>query len=88
MEVRQYAMNPFRVGQSPFPAVGLQPPPGYDLASWGMIQAAGIFAVSVSGHSSLPAIRNSMAQPQRFGTVLSASFTAMAVLYGAVACLG
>ena len=67
---------------------GVQPPPGYELASWGVLQASGIFAVSVSGHSSLPAIRNSMAQPQRFGTVLNLSFSAMAVIYGLVASLG
>lgn len=66
----------------------MQPPPGYELASWGVLQAAGIFAVSVSGHSSLPAIRISMAEPQKFGTVLNLSFSAMAIIYGLVACLG
>ena len=66
----------------------VQPPPGHELVSWGIIQATGIFAVSVSGHSSLPAIRNSMAEPRRFGTVLNLAFSAMALIYGAVACLG
>ena len=42
----------------------LQPPAGHDVFEWSIIQAFGIFAVSVSGHSSLPVLRNSMAKPQ------------------------
>ena len=42
---------------------------------WGIVQATGIFAVSVSGHSCLPAIRNSMSEPQRFNSVLNLAFT-------------
>ena len=42
----------------------LQPPPGHDLACWTLFKGAGIFAVSVSGHSSLPAVRNSMRRPE------------------------
>ena len=42
----------------------VQPPPGYVAADWDIIQACGIFAISVSGHSSLPVLRNSMARVQ------------------------
>ena len=42
----------------------LQPAAGHDLFEWTIIQAFGIFAVSVSGHSSLPVLRNSMAKPE------------------------
>lgn len=54
----------------------------------GIFQAFGIFAVSVSGHSSLPAIRSSMAHPQHFGRVLNFSFLVMTVIYGCVSGLG
>lgn len=43
---------------------GAQAAPGHIIADWNIIQACGIFAMSVSGHSSLPVLRNSMAQPQ------------------------
>jgi len=65
-----------------------QPPPGHEVVRWGIIQAAGIFAVSVSGHSCLPAVRNSMAEPQRFNSVLNLAFSTMALIYGTVASLG
>ena len=83
MVVRQYDKNPFRVGQSPFPAVGLQPPPGYDLASWRIFQAVGIFrafqhASHLQQHGTAPALRH------RAECIIPA----MAVLYSAVACLG
>ena len=42
----------------------VQPPAGHDLLRWGIFQAIGIFALSVSGHSSLPVLRNSMGRPQ------------------------
>ncbi len=42
----------------------MQLPPAHISADWNIIQACGIFAVSVSGHSSLPVLRNSMATPQ------------------------
>lgn len=45
-------------------SVYVQPPPGHVIADWNIIQACGIFAMSVSGHSSLPVLRNSMARPQ------------------------
>lgn len=40
----------------------MQAPAGHITADWDIIQACGIFAVSVSGHSSLPVLRNSMAR--------------------------
>ena len=52
-----------------------QPPPEHEVVRWGIVQATGIFAVSVSGHSCLPAIRNSMSEPQRFEFVLNLAFT-------------
>ena len=42
--------------------MALQAPAGHITADWNIIQACGIFAVSVSGHSSLPVLRNSMAR--------------------------
>ena len=31
---------------------------------WGILEAFGIFAISVSGHTSLPVLRNSMKNPK------------------------
>ena len=42
----------------------MQPPPEHGVIRWGIFESIGIFAVSVSGHSSLPVLRNSMKQPQ------------------------
>jgi vesicular inhibitory amino acid transporter len=69
-------------------AAPLQPAPGHELLQWGIVPAFGIFAVSVSGHSSLPAIRASMARPHDFGRVLNVAFIAMAVIYSATAGFG
>ena len=76
------------LGNETFLCVAAQPPPGHEAVRWGIIQATGIFAVSVSGHSCLPAVRNSMAQPQRFNSVLNLAFSTMALIYGTVASLG
>ncbi|KAL3142963.1 hypothetical protein ABBQ38_003248 [Trebouxia sp. C0009 RCD-2024] len=65
-----------------------QPAPGHTMADWNIIQACGIFAMSVSGHSSLPVLRNSMAKPQEFDSVLNVSFSLMLGVYGTVAALG
>lgn len=62
--------------------------PGHHAAGWSLIRSLGIFAVSVSGHSSLPALRASMADPSLFPRVLNTSFAAMAALYGGVAVAG
>jgi len=48
---------------SSHPAVA--PPPHHSIG-WGILRAVGIFSVSVSGHSSLPALRASMANPEEF----------------------
>lgn len=68
----------------------MQPVPGREVLvpGMGIFQAFGIFAVSVSGHSSLPAIRSSMAHPQQFGGVLRFSFVVMTIIYGCVCGLG
>ena len=42
------------------------PPPPHHAIGWGILRAVGIFSVSVSGHSSLPALRASMAKPEEF----------------------
>ena len=42
----------------------LQPPAGHTLVKWGILEAFGIFAISVSGHTSLPVLRNSMKNPK------------------------
>ena len=42
------------------------PPPPHHAIGWGILRAVGIFSVSVSGHSSLPALRASMANPEEF----------------------
>ena len=80
----QQVVNPARA--VPLPV--LQPAPGHELLQWGIVPAFGIFAVSVSGHSSLPAIRASMARPHDFGRVLNVAFIAMAVIYSATAGFG
>ena len=41
-----------------------QPPAGHTLVKWGILEAFGIFAISVSGHTSLPVLRNSMKDPK------------------------
>lgn len=45
-------------------SMGLQPPPGHDLASWSLFKGIGIFAVSVSGGSPAPAKHRRPVQPQ------------------------
>ena len=47
-------------------AAAAVPPPPHHAIGWGILRAVGIFAVSVSGHSSLPALRASMANPEEF----------------------
>lgn len=70
-----------------FAAAG-DPTPTHHTAGWSIARSLGIFAVSVSGHSSLPALRASMADPSLFPSVLTASFSAMGFLYGGVALSG
>lgn len=69
-------------------AAPLQTVPGHKAFHKDVLQGFGIFAVSVSGHSSLPAIRSSMAQPHHFGSVLSLSFAVMLLVYSSVAAFG
>jgi vesicular inhibitory amino acid transporter len=66
-----------------------QPPAPRAIAHWpGLIQSIGIFAVSMSGHSTLPALRAAMHRPQAFPRALAAAFSIMAGAYAAVACAG
>lgn len=61
----------------------LQPLPGHALLGPGWSEAAGIFAVALSGPSgsALPTLRASMQQPQKFQQVLWASFGVMVVSF-------
>ncbi|PSC72470.1 Vacuolar amino acid transporter 1 [Micractinium conductrix] len=65
-----------------------QPPPGHHGLSLGVIQAAGIFALSSTAHSTLPALRIAMRQPVRFPLALGGAFSAMLVCYTSVAACG
>ena len=57
--------------------------------SWGIPMASGIFAMALSGHTSLPSIRTSMSAPTKFGSrVLPLSFGAMLLIYGGLGALG
>ena len=66
----------------------LQPPAGHHLFRWGILQSTGIFCLSVSGHSTLPALRSAMACPQRFPTALKLAFTVLLTVYALVAGTG
>ena len=61
----------------------LQPLPGHTLLGPGWPQAAGIFALALSGPSgsALPTLRASMKQPHKFKQVLWASFGVMLVSF-------
>lgn len=82
------APAPPALTQPPNDPLPSQPPPGHALARWTLPQAVGIFAVSLSGHSTLPALRAGMAAPSRFPALLTAAFCVMALLYGTVGAMG
>jgi len=66
-----------------------QPPAPHAVAHWpGLLQSIGIYAVSMSGHSSLPGIRSKMQHPGEFSRALGASFAIMAAVYAVVASAG
>ena len=67
---------------------GGPPPPHALLRPGGLARALGIFSVAVSGHSSLPALRSSLADPALFPRVLDGAFLAMGLAYGATAAAG
>lgn len=54
----------------------------------GVIQALGIFALSCSAHSTLPALRSSMQKPAHFPKALAASFSVMMFAYCSIAAAG
>lgn len=54
----------------------------------GVVKAVGLFACSVSGHSTFPSVRATLADPQRFHQVIYNSFTIMLLSYGAIAAVG
>jgi len=68
----------------------LQPPPGHNVINWpvGMLQSIGIFSVSMSGHSTLPAVRQAMRHPERFPSAVAGAFGAIAAAYILVAGVG
>lgn len=65
-----------------------QPPPGHTALGPSLAQAVGIFAVSLSGHTTLPALRAGMSRPSQFPAVLRAAFGVMALTYGGVGAAG
>jgi len=67
---------------------GTPPPPHAGGLRPGIVRAAGIFSMAVSGHSSLPSLRASMADPTAFPRVLDAAFTAMGLAYAATGAFG
>ena len=52
------------------------------------MQSIGIFAVSMSGHSCLPALRTAMKRPDHFPRALAAAFSIIAAAYAMVAAVG
>lgn len=66
-----------------------QPPAPHDDFRWpGVMQSVGIFAVSMSGHSCLPALRSAMKRPDHFPRALAAAFSIIAAAYAMVAAVG
>lgn len=62
---------------------------GYSSFNWaGGLQALGIFAVSFSGHSTLPSIRSNMNDPGQIKKAISYAFAIMLALYSSVAICG
>jgi vesicular inhibitory amino acid transporter len=69
-------------------AMPQQPPPSHHLASVGVIQAIGVFALSSTAHSTLPALRIAMQKPSRFPLALLLGFSTMLLGYSAIAAAG
>eukprot|EP00887_Chlorella_sp_A99_P000056 scaffold16.g56.t1 len=65
-----------------------QSPAGHSLLKPGILQSVGIFCLSASGHSTLPALRAAMARPAAFPAALRAAFGGLLVIYGVVAATG
>lgn len=62
---------------------------GHSGFNWtGGLQALGIFAVSFSGHSTLPSIRSDMNDPGQIKKAISYAFAIMLTLYSSVAICG
>eukprot|EP00890_Picochlorum_soloecismus_P003611 jgi/Picsp_1/4250/NSC_01759-R1_vacuolar amino acid transporter len=62
---------------------------GHSSFNWaGGLQALGIFAVSFSGHSTLPSIRSNMNDPGQVRKAISCAFAIMLALYSSVAICG
>ncbi|KAL4428159.1 hypothetical protein ABPG75_002248 [Micractinium tetrahymenae] len=69
-------------------AMPQQPPPGRHAASIGVLQSIGIFALSCSAHTTLPALRSAMRKPSEFPAALSISFSVMLACYSSLAAAG
>ena len=61
-----------------------QCPAGHHGVKLGVAVSTGIFAMSLSGHAALPAIRQSMAEPKKFNWVVAMAFSAMFVTYAVI----
>lgn len=85
---RQYSVGISHAHSICILSISLQPPPSRHVLGHSLAQAIGIFAVSLSGHTTLPALRAGMSSPSKFPAVLSLSFAVMIGLYGAVGVVG
>lgn len=61
-----------------------QCPAGHHGIRLGVAVSTGIFAMSLSGHAALPAMRSSMANPVDFDKVVAMAFTAMFATYAVI----
>lgn len=61
-----------------------QCPAGHHGVKLGVAVSTGIFAMSLSGHAALPAIRQSMAEPEQFNRVVAMAFSAMFLTYAVI----
>jgi len=65
------------------------PLPTHSIVKWpGLLQASGVFALSCSGHSSLPAFRSAMNKPDMFKTVILFSFCGIFMIHFFVGSIG
>ncbi|KAL4447326.1 hypothetical protein ABPG77_007359 [Micractinium sp. CCAP 211/92] len=69
-------------------ALPQQPPPGHHFLSAGIIQAVGIFALSATAHSTLPALRTAMRKPSQFPLAIGSAFSVMLAGYTTLAAVG
>ncbi|KAL4443562.1 hypothetical protein ABPG75_011299 [Micractinium tetrahymenae] len=82
MTLALLALDPHRT------ALPQQPPPGHHVISPGIIQAVGVFALSATAHSTLPALRTAMRKPSQFPAAIGSAFSIMLAGYTTLAAVG